>query len=667
MNVSKLNQKNFLRIVSFVCALPFLSFSILTSAEKPRLPNTFKVFKVAVIGSDVRDARDVGSVQDIKMDVEDTKVCEDSKNDKGDKGTESVKIFEGFEINKNTMDIEDVKGDKDAEGVEVNEGFVNIEGIEGDKDVAGVKSDKIAGGVEVNEGFVNIESIKGDKGAEVNKDVVSIENIKGDKGAEVNKDVVGIENIKDDKGAEGVKSDKISKGAKVNKDTVNIEGSKSDKGNKSAKRTKVSKDAKRAEVTIGVKGVKNTKVTKETKSAKGAKDIRVAKVNKDTVNIEDIDYGVERSLNKFTVNKLCSCGSGKKLSGYEGVTVNNGEIELYKNYPVKVSEDSIFVDIDGGRESVVLSFYNVKNCDEARKVIPECQFAICPFFANLNEMGNGLEEHLTRLRDFVKKYNEMCDVRFLYYTNNIEGSDNIATYRQTIGRLCKKLYTNQTKLQQDIQSHQLSAESGYEKCIGNILYWRRQRAIEFERCMKKEVVSIDRFKVLEKIKMSDQVAVKNAGDEVRSFLNSLNKNDYSGYEKLYSEIFNDSGVVSSLNQLLNDSVKKGYDEGTIKKKLEEKLRVKITNNGMKGSLKTIKGVGMWDQFAEAIRGDGATIYERIFCSRCDRSMYNLIYHLVKSCLEKGMYQESEIRMTCRVYVIGYVVSVLHEVLKNITL
>ncbi len=599
MNVSKLNQKNFLRIVSFVCALPFLSFSILTSAEKPRLPNTFKVFKVAVIGSDVRDARDVGSVQDTKMDVEDTKVCEDSKNDKGDKGTESVKIFEGFEINKNTMDIEDVKGDKDAEGVkndkiaggvEVNEGFVNIENIKGDKDAEGVKNDKIAGGVEVNEGFVNIEGSKSDKDAE------------------------------------GVKSDKISKGAKVNKDTVNIEGSKGDKGDKSAKRPEVSEDARRAEVTIGVKGVKN----------KGAKDVRIAQVNKDTVNIEDIDYGVEHSLNKFTVNKLCSCESGKKLSEYEGVTVNNGEIELYKNYPVKVSEDSIFVDIDGGSESVVLSFYSVKTCDEAKKIIPECQFAICPFFANLNEMGNGLEEHLTRLRDFVKKYNEMCDVRFLYYTNNIEGSDNIATYRQIIGRLCKKLYTNQTKLQQDIQSHQLSTESGYEKCIGNILYWRRQRAIEFERCMRKEVVSIDRFKVLEKTKMDGQRAIEGWKNEINEFL-------YMGdcYKRFYLEIFGNKKVMEDVSVCIKKLRQKGYIEKEIVKILEEGLEKKIEGK----KIQPLNSTTGWlsATVSKVIPGSGA-IYRKMFCCRDDsgklkcgsKSVYDLIRRLCEDHLIKGI-------------------------------
>ena len=512
MNVSKLNQKNFLRIVSFVCALPFLSFSILTSAEKPRLPNTFKVFKVAVIGSDVRDTKDVGSVQDIKMDVEGTKGCE------GAEGVSGIKC------------VEDVK-------------------------CAGVFKD-----------------------------------------------------------------------AKAVKDT---------------------KDIKCAKVTEGNKDARDTKSAEDTKI------------------IEDIDCGVEHSLNRFTVGKLCSCELGKKLSEYEGVTVKDGEIELYKNYPVKVSKNSIFVDIDGGRESVVLSFYNVKSCDEAKNVIPECQFAICPFFANLNEIGNGLEEHLTRLRDFVKKYNEMCDVRFLYYTNNIESSDGIATYCQNIGRLCKRLYTNQAKLQQDIQSHQLSLESGYEECVSSILYWRKQRAIEFERCIKKEVISVDRFKVLEKIKTDRQAFVDDAKIKINNF---LDRNNYSGYEKLYSEIFKDGNVINRLNESLNISAKRMYDEEVIKKELGKKLKIAIKENGMDGPLIAIKDVGVFDHvtdfFNENFMGDSATICEKIFCSRCNKSMYSLIYYLIKSYLIKSIDKESGTFTINRKSLKEYVVKVTCDALKN---
>ncbi len=189
------------------------------------------------------------------------------------------------------------------------------------------------------------------------------------------------------------------------------------------------------------------------------------------------------NLNEVTVNKLCSYEPASKLSEYEGVTIKDGKIKLQKykyNRPEdddNLPENSIYL------YDSVFSFYYVNNCEEAKDILPKCQYAICPFIAKLDE---NLDEHLNRLKNFVKYYQPMCDIRFLYYTNEIENSDRLDDYIQKICSLCVHLYTrNGGKwLQQDIGSKKISKASekdDYKIFLKHIaLECSKERSVEFK-------------------------------------------------------------------------------------------------------------------------------------------------------------------------------------------
>ena len=222
------------------------------------------------------------------------------------------------------------------------------------------------------------------------------------------------------------------------------------------------------------------------------------------------------NLNEFTVDKLCSCGVGNKLSEYDVASVDNNlkneEIELYKNYPERLPKDTILVKSNG--ERVALSFYYISNCAEAEKIIPECQYAICPFDADSDEIkGNiddcELKKRLTELRDFIRQYNKTCDIRFLYYIDNIKQADNIGSYHMTISEFSRDLYNDDPKLllQQDVQSHPLSIENEqcYRECFNSILVSSNRKVEEFEQLPNKKVLKINYLEVLEKITFANEL------------------------------------------------------------------------------------------------------------------------------------------------------------------
>lgn len=224
------------------------------------------------------------------------------------------------------------------------------------------------------------------------------------------------------------------------------------------------------------------------------------------------------NLNEFTVHTLCSCGLGKKLSEYniadEDDNLKNNEIKLYENYPERLPKDSMLISRDG--EWVVLSFYYLDNCNETetKMIIENCQYAICPFRAKSKEIEGDLNEcklkkRLTELRDFIRQYNKTCDVRFLYYIDNIKNTDDIRRYCYWIGQFCISIYTSQSVLQQDIQSHELSSCGNlkcYLDCIDSILHWLPIRVNEFETLNpNKKILKINYFEVLEKIRFADEL------------------------------------------------------------------------------------------------------------------------------------------------------------------
>ena len=222
------------------------------------------------------------------------------------------------------------------------------------------------------------------------------------------------------------------------------------------------------------------------------------------------------NLNEFTVDKLCSCGLGEKLSDYDvanrDYNLKNEEIKLYENYPERLPKDSMLISRDGGW--VALSFYYISNCAEAEKIIPECQYAICPFDADSDEIkGNiddcELKKRLTELRDFIRQYNKTCDIRFLYYIDNIKQADDVGRYQRTISEFSRDLYNDDPKLalQQEVQSHSLSKENGqcYRECFNSILVSLGRKVEEFEQLPNKKVLKINYLEVLEKITFANEL------------------------------------------------------------------------------------------------------------------------------------------------------------------
>ena len=232
---------------------------------------------------------------------------------------------------------------------------------------------------------------------------------------------------------------------------------------------------------------------------------KIAVIGSDIVNgneIVDEDYGEEHSLNKFTVDKLCTCKKyAKKLSDYAGVTTDGEEIVLYNE---RLPKNSFYY----GKSA--FSFYYVHNCDEAAKILPQCQIAICPFFANRGEVeGNyrnynrkdcELKKHLIRLRDFVKQYQHMCEVRFLYYTDRITDPSELSNYIHPICDLCTDLYYNgeygrDKWLRQDVISNALSTEdeNSYDRCMEHMWSWSQTRAEEFKTWTGNDVLHVNRY------------------------------------------------------------------------------------------------------------------------------------------------------------------------------
>ncbi|MBQ6143573.1 MAG: hypothetical protein IJI84_03710 [Clostridia bacterium] len=224
-------------------------------------------------------------------------------------------------------------------------------------------------------------------------------------------------------------------------------------------------------------------------------------------------------LSKTTVKKLCSCGVGKPLRSYVVADVackydnlKNKEIELYKGYPERLPKDSILTSRDGGW--VVLSFYYVESSNEAKKIIPECQYAICPLRAKSEEIEGDLnkcklKKRLTELKKFIRQYNKTCDIRFLYYIDNIKQADDVGRYKMTISEFSRDLYNDDPKLllQQEVQSHSLSIENEqcYRECFNSLLNSMGRKVEEFEQLPNKKVLKINYLEVLEKIRFADEL------------------------------------------------------------------------------------------------------------------------------------------------------------------
>ena len=390
------------------------------------------------------------------------------------------------------------------------------------------------------------------------------------------------------------------------------------------------------------------------------------------------------NLNEFTVDKLCSCGLGEKLSDYDvanrDYNLKNEEIKLYENYPERLPKDSMLISRDGGW--VVLSFYYLDNCNETetKMIIENCQYAICPFRAKSEEIEGDLNEcklkkRLTELRDFIRQYNKTCDIRFLYYIDNIKQADDVGRYQRTISEFSRDLYNDDPKLalQQEVQSHSLSKENGqcYRECFNSILVSLGRKVEEFEQLPNKKVLKINYLEVLEKIRFADELkeSISNSVDiSYDDFF--LNYNFIRNYSPTNSKIMEDCycakiypmaiGMLKEIipanrlkefyNKLRNVTVKKTIDDKGVlfkillnieRKKKEKKSWLWPFSNDVPSFADEISLFNMYGEDRYKEINNFNTTYKKIFSNE-------FVRRSICDSLKKIMLESIDVKNKCQI-------------------
>ena len=337
----------------------------------------------------------------------------------------------------------------------------------------------------------------------------------------------------------------------------------------------------------------------------------------------------EKSLNEMTVDKLCKCKKyAKKLSDYEGVTTDGEEIVLYKE---RLPKNSFYYG------KAAFSFYYVNNCDEAAKILPQCQIAICPFFADSKEIEGDLDEcelkkHLIRLRDFVKHYQHMCEVRFLYYTDQITDPSELPNYTHSICDLCKVLYYNgeygrDKWLQQDVLTNRLSTkdENSYDRCMEHIWTCKGTRAEEFKTWTGNDVLHVNKYEIEEKEaerirkeKEIENARIREEAERNRKEEKAENDRIEKKAERIFSNFFL---KYEDGKNIIIKVLYKGYDAKTIKEIFKsidyQNNTIKIFTNFKRSKWDYIKnefgwGKDYYDDTGDDYNKEFLKIYEGIF-------------------------------------------------------
>lgn len=148
----------------------------------------------------------------------------------------------------------------------------------------------------------------------------------------------------------------------------------------------------------------------------------------------DVDSGrvIEESpgFNRNVIDDLCRVGI--KLENFSEVGIlDGGKISFAGRELPRAS-------IVFPERNAIFCFYDVANL-YGPEVIRECPFALCPYTLNPSENYEAWATHMTRLRDFVKAGNELCDIRFLSIING-DYTEEIARYSERIQQIaCKDL------------------------------------------------------------------------------------------------------------------------------------------------------------------------------------------------------------------------------------
>ena len=148
----------------------------------------------------------------------------------------------------------------------------------------------------------------------------------------------------------------------------------------------------------------------------------------------DVDSGrvIEESpgFNRNVIDDLCKVGT--KLENYSEVGILDGDKISFAGRELPRAS------IVFPEQNAIFCFYDVANLYDS-EVIRECPFALCPYTLNPSENYEAWATHMTRLRDFVKAGNELCDLRFLSIING-DYTEEIAKYSERIQQIaCKDL------------------------------------------------------------------------------------------------------------------------------------------------------------------------------------------------------------------------------------
>ena len=196
------------------------------------------------------------------------------------------------------------------------------------------------------------------------------------------------------------------------------------------------------------------------------------------------DRAIEESpgFNKNIIENLCNVGT--KLENFAEVGVlDENKISLAGR---ELPRSSMILP----EQRIIFCYYDVANVYTNPEVIRECPYALCPYTLNLSESYDAWTVRSTRLRDFVKTRNEMCDLR---YSTVVEGefTEEIGRYIDAVNEIAARsldVYEYQQTVECRGAVLHGSDPARYARVINDTIYWDREE--EFKQCMGKSFPTI---------------------------------------------------------------------------------------------------------------------------------------------------------------------------------
>lgn len=113
-----------------------------------------------------------------------------------------------------------------------------------------------------------------------------------------------------------------------------------------------------------------------------------------------------KSANEVVMDYFCGIDVGKKLEIFDGVEGLDGNKVSFAGR--ELPRHSMVLQDKG----IIFCFYDVANMYPP-EIIKNCPYAICPYVFDLGEGCDGWIKRMVPLIRFVKKQNEMCDIRLI--------------------------------------------------------------------------------------------------------------------------------------------------------------------------------------------------------------------------------------------------------------